>query len=76
MSLYHEAAQILSIATEEGGSLKNIVFGKKQWKSDCKTLYAISTESAKFSKILSEVIESSDLLRFEKQVRILHSRLS
>lgn len=70
MSLYHEAAQILTTASEHGGSLKSIVFGKKDWKTDRKTLFALSTEAAKWSEVLSEVIEKSDTLRLEKQVSI------
>ena len=69
MSLYHEAAQILTTATEHGGSLKSIIFGKKDWKTDRKTLFALSTEAAKWSEVLSEVIEKGDVLKGEKQVR-------
>ena len=73
MSLYHEAAQILTTASEQGGSLKSIVFGKKDWKSDRKTLFALSTEAAKWSQVLSEVIEKSDVLGAEKQVRLFQN---
>ena len=68
MSLYHEAAQILDTARKGGGSFKTIVFSKKGWKSDGKTLFALTTETAKWSEILSEVIEKSELLNIEKQV--------
>lgn len=68
MSLYHEAAQILTTATEDGGSLKSIIFGKREWKTDRKTLFALSTEAAKWSEVLSEVIERSEVLKTEKQV--------
>ncbi|KAK3705260.1 hypothetical protein LTR37_013421 [Vermiconidia calcicola] len=67
MSLYHEAAQILDTARKGGGSFKTIVFSKKGWKSDGKTLFALTTETAKWSEILSEVIEKSELLNIEKQ---------
>lgn len=68
MSLYHEAAQILDTARKGGGSFKTIVFSKKGWKSDSKTLFALTTETAKWSEILSEVIVKSELLNIEKQV--------
>lgn len=67
MSLYHEASQVLTTATQNGGSLKTLIFGQKDWKSERKTLFALSTEAAKWSEVLSEVIERSDVLK-EKQV--------
>lgn len=70
MSLYHEAAEVLTKAQKEGGSLKSLVFGKKTWKSDPKTLYALTTEAAKWSDILSEVVEKSGVLKVEKNVRL------
>ncbi|CAK3805752.1 NOL1 NOP2 sun domain [Lecanosticta acicola] len=66
MSLYHEAAEILTKTQKEGGSLKSIVFGKKTWKSDAKTLFALATEAAKWSDVLSEVVEKSGILKVEK----------
>lgn len=72
MSLYHEAAEILTTASEQGGSLKTNVFRKKDWKTDRKTLFALSTEAAKWSEVLSEVVERSEVLRVEKQVGLSH----
>jgi 25S rRNA (cytosine2278-C5)-methyltransferase len=71
MSLYHEAAEVLKTASNGGGSLKSIAFGKKRWKSDQKTLFALTTEACKWSEILSEIIENGNVLGKEKQVRIL-----
>jgi 25S rRNA (cytosine2278-C5)-methyltransferase len=71
MSLYHEAAKILDTAKDDGGSIKSLVFSNKGWKSDAKTLFALTTESAKWSRVLSEVIDSSALLKRETQVRII-----
>lgn len=68
MSLYHESAEILAASQKNGGSLKSLVFGKKTWKSDPKALYALTTETAKWSTILSEVLEKSGLLKIEKKV--------
>ncbi|KAF7194274.1 25S rRNA (cytosine-C(5))-methyltransferase rcm1 [Pseudocercospora fuligena] len=68
MSLYHEAAEILNTANKSGGSLKSLVFGKKSWKSDPKALFALATETAKWSDILSDVLEKSGVLKVEKTV--------
>jgi hypothetical protein len=68
MSLYYEAAQVLEVAKKNGGSIKSHVFSNKTWKSNSKSLFALSTEASKWSEILSEVIERSDVLGVEKQV--------
>lgn len=71
MSLYHEAAEILQKAKKNSGSLKSIVFGTKTWKTDAKTLFALSSEAAKWSEVLSEVVERSGVLGVEKSVRVV-----
>ena len=76
MSLYHEAAQILVTAVKDGGSFKSAVFGKKAWKSDPKTLFALTTEAAKWSSVLSEIIQTANVLQDEKQVSITGSQIS
>nr|POE85179.1 25s rrna (cytosine-c(5))-methyltransferase rcm1 [Quercus suber] len=68
MSLYHEAAHIIDTSRQHGGSLKSLVFGKKTWKSDGKTLFALTTEAAKWSAVLAEVVEKSGVLRLERQL--------
>lgn len=68
MSLYHEAAEVLDIASRNGGSVKSIVFGRKDWKSDRKSLFVLSIEAAKWSNVLSDVVEKSGVLKAEKQV--------
>ena len=68
MSLYYEASQVLEAAQKNGGSIKSPVFSKKTWKSDPKALFALSTEASKWSEILSELIERSNVLGTEKQV--------
>lgn len=68
MSLYHEAAEVFAVASKDGGSIKSIVFSKKEWKSDGRTLFALTTETAKWSDVLSKVIENSGVLKVEKQV--------
>ncbi|KAM0342227.1 hypothetical protein ACHAPU_009632 [Fusarium lateritium] len=68
MSLYHEAAEILTGSSSEGGSLKSRVFKKKNLKSAPNQIYALVLESCKWSPILKEVIEKSDLLKLERKL--------
>jgi len=71
MSLYHEAANVLESTRKEQTPIKSLVYGKKSWKSDPKTLFALSTEAAKWSEVLAEVMERSGVLKIEKQVGYL-----
>ncbi|KAL6871094.1 S-adenosyl-L-methionine-dependent methyltransferase [Trichoderma novae-zelandiae] len=68
MSLYHEAAEILTSSPDAGGSLKSRVFGKKKGKAPPGQLYALVVESAKWSVVLKEVIEKADVLRLERKL--------
>jgi len=68
MSLYHEAAALLSAPTGHGGSLKSRVFNKQDLKSPPAQVYALALESCKWSSILKEVIENANLLRDEHKV--------
>lgn len=68
MSLYHEAADILSAPSDEGGSLKSRVFRKKNLKSPPSQLYALVLETCKWSPVLKEVIDKAELLRHERKV--------
>ena len=70
MSLYHEAAAILDTVNKGKTSLKAEIFGKKTWKTDGKVLFALTSEAAKWSSILAEVVEKSGLLKIEKQVSV------
>ena len=71
MSLYYETAPF--IATTAGdGSLKSRIFGSKAIsKSQPKHVYALASEAAKWSSVLSEVIERADLLQPERKVCIM-----
>ncbi|TLS27642.1 hypothetical protein PpBr36_05212 [Pyricularia pennisetigena] len=66
MSLYHEAAAILT--HPEGGSLKSRVFGAKNLKSPPAQVYALVLETCKWSAILKEVVDSSQLLNHERRL--------
>ncbi|KAF5663566.1 NOL1R-like protein [Fusarium denticulatum] len=68
MSLYHEAAEVLAGSSSEGGSLKSRVFKKKNLKSAPNQVYALVLESCKWSIILKEVIERSELLKLERKL--------
>lgn len=69
MSLYHEAAEVLSASSSQGGSLKSRIFKKKNLKSSPNQLYALVLESCKWSLVLKEVIEKTELLKHERKVR-------
>ncbi|KAL8898426.1 MAG: hypothetical protein Q9207_006704 [Kuettlingeria erythrocarpa] len=67
MSLYYEAAQFLLPSEGQSGSLKSRVFNSKDIKSSPKQTYALVAETSKWSSILSQVIEHSQLLRHERK---------
>ncbi|KAM4054695.1 16S rRNA methyltransferase rsmB/F domain-containing protein [Hirsutella rhossiliensis] len=68
MSLYHEAAQVLSAPSAEGGSLKSRIFGRKDIKSHPNQLYALVLETSKWSPVVKEVIEATELLKHERKL--------
>jgi putative methyltransferase len=74
MSLYSEAAAILSNSDKAGGSLKSRIFGKKDLRSSPANVFALVTETTKWSAVLKEVVEKSGLLKEERKV--IQSKLS
>lgn len=66
MSLYYAATEALANPKEIGGSLKSRIYGQAQ--NSPAQIYALITETAKWSRILKEVIERSELLQLEKRV--------
>ncbi|OTA94510.1 hypothetical protein M434DRAFT_394661 [Hypoxylon sp. CO27-5] len=69
MSLYHETAEILSASSSTvGGNLKTRVFGKKDLKSPQQQVYALALETCKWSSVLKEVIDNSELLQHERKL--------
>jgi putative methyltransferase len=72
MSLYYEAAAYLSPSDEQGASLKSRVYSAKGLKSKPSQLYALVTEASKWSSILKEVVEKSQLLSHERKVVALN----
>ncbi len=71
MSLYYEAAPHLALASGSESSLKSRVFGCKNLKSQPKQIYALLSEAAKWSPVLVDVIERSQLLQLERKVWIV-----
>jgi len=70
MSLYYEAANVLTAPRNAGGSLKSRIFSQKDLKSAPAQIYALAIETCKWSLILKEIIESVDLLRLESKVSL------
>ncbi|KAI0393629.1 S-adenosyl-L-methionine-dependent methyltransferase [Xylariaceae sp. FL0594] len=68
MSLYHETADVLS-ASPSGGNLKTRIFSNvKKLKSPPQTVYALASETCKWSSVLKEVVDNSELLRHERKL--------
>ena len=70
MSLYYETAKHI-INTDRGngvGSLKTRIFGQKDTKCPPKQIFALATEATRWSEVLSEVIEKTQLLQHERKV--------
>ena len=68
MSLYYDAAPLLLPNSDRTGSLKSRVFNSTGHKSPPKQIFALVSEASKWSPILSEVIEKSQLLQLERKV--------
>ena len=70
MSLYYDAAPLLLPNPDQAaGSLKSRIFNSKGHKSPPKQIFALVSEASKWSPVLSEVIEKSQLLQLERKVR-------
>lgn len=67
MSLYHEAASVLQQDSSSGGNLRSRVFNKKDLKSPPNQVYALALETCKWSAVLTEVIDHSQILKHEKK---------
>jgi len=70
MSLYHEAAAVLSSGpASAGGNLRARVFGNKTLTSSPTQVYALALETCKWSRVLRDVVENAHILQHEKKVR-------
>jgi len=68
MSLYYEAAALLTNPDRAGGSFKSRIFGKKDLKSNPAQTYALIVEATKWSAVLKGVIERAGVLKEERKV--------
>lgn len=69
MSLYYDAATILTTSAHDG-SLKSRIYGNKLGlKSKPAHIYALISETAKYDLLLKEVIDNTGLLADEAKVR-------
>ncbi len=75
MSLYYEAAGILEAPNTSGGSLKSRIFSKKDFKSPPAQIYALVIETCKWSFVLKEIIERTELFKLEKKLTPILSLL-
>lgn len=70
MSLYYDAATVLTNGSQDG-SFKSRIYGNKlNLKSKPAHIYALISETAKFNHFVKEVIDHADLLSAEPKVRI------
>ena len=68
MSLYYDAATVLTAPTQ-GGSLKSRIYDNETGlKSKPAHVYALISETAKYDHFLKEVIENAGLLGRESKV--------
>jgi len=69
MSLYYDAATVLT-ATAQEGSLKSRIYGNKLGlKSKPAHIYALISETAKYDQFIKEVVDNAGLLAQEPKVR-------
>ena len=69
MSLYYDANLVLS-DNSANGSLKSRIFNHKSLKSTPGQIYALISESAKWSLVLKVVIEKAGILPMERKVHM------
>ena len=69
MSLYYDAAAVLTAPVQEG-SLRSRIYGNEiGLKSKPAHVYALISETAKYDRVLKEVIDKAGLLAQEPKVR-------
>ncbi|KAK3062207.1 hypothetical protein LTS18_004609 [Coniosporium uncinatum] len=68
MSLYYEAAALLTNPDQASGSFKSRIFGKKDLKSNPAQTYALIVEATKWSAVLKGVIERAGVLKEERKL--------
>ena len=76
MSLYYEAASILSRDSSSGGSLKSRIYSDKSLKAAPPQIFALISEASKWDLLLKEVIENAGILPLEPKVSKYIYRIS
>ncbi|PNS15195.1 25S rRNA (cytosine-C(5))-methyltransferase rcm1 [Sphaceloma murrayae] len=68
MSLYFEASAILEEIKDQPSLLKDKVYKSKDLKSSPGAVFAVLSEAIKWSEVLAEVIDKSQILTLEKKL--------
>ncbi|KAF2673160.1 putative NOL1/NOP2/sun domain protein [Microthyrium microscopicum] len=68
MSLYYDAVAVISNEERVGGSLKSRIYANKSSKHAPAQIYALVSETTKWSAVLKEVIEKAGILKIEKKL--------
>ncbi|MCJ1475493.1 hypothetical protein MMC13_004156 [Lambiella insularis] len=68
MSLYYEAAGFLTTRDQHVRSLKSRVYNAKELKSTPAQVYALVSEASRWSPIMKEVVETSQVLSHERKL--------
>ncbi|KAL4982279.1 S-adenosyl-L-methionine-dependent methyltransferase [Aspergillus falconensis] len=68
MSLYYDAASILTAPSSAGGSFKSRLYNSRNLKASPAQVYALITEAAKWDILLKEVIDQAGILKLEPKL--------
>lgn len=68
MSLYYDAAAVLTTPPSAGGSFKSRIYNARNLKASPAQIYALVSEAAKWDIVLKEVIDNAGLLNHEPKV--------
>ncbi|KAJ9266755.1 hypothetical protein DTO212C5_6182 [Paecilomyces variotii] len=68
MSLYYDAASILTAPSSTGGSFKSRIYNARNLKASPAQVFALITETSKWDILLKEVIEKADFLHLEPKL--------
>ncbi|KAL6236844.1 hypothetical protein BDW75DRAFT_103323 [Aspergillus navahoensis] len=68
MSLYYDAASILTAPSSAGGSFKSRLYNSRNLKASPAQVYALITEAAKWDVLLKEVIDQAGILKLEPKL--------
>ncbi|GAD98326.1 NOL1/NOP2/sun domain protein, putative [Paecilomyces variotii No. 5] len=68
MSLYYDAASILTAPSSTGGSFKSRIYNARNLKASPAQVFALIIETSKWDTFLKEVIEKADFLHLEPKL--------